>query len=67
MELCMEISEPNPGFIVIVNCKGGVVDYAPANHNIAEVSDLILYLNNNFPSSSPHSAWKCNGSFLRIY
>ncbi len=60
------VSEPNKGFIVIVNSHGSVVDHDSSNYVIDDVFDLIRYLDTNFPNGAPHSAWSCNGSFERV-
>lgn len=59
-------SQPNPGFIIVVNNDGDVVDFDSVNSDLDQVGDLVAYLNINFPNKSPHSAWKCNGSFEKV-
>jgi hypothetical protein len=61
-----QVSEPNKGFIVIVDADGSVVDHNSNNCVIDDVFDLIRYLDTNFPDGAPHSAWTCNGSFERV-
>lgn len=61
-----KVSEPNKGFIVIVDSHGDVVDHNSRNSVIDEIFQLIRYLDTNFPDGAPHSAWTCNGSFERV-
>lgn len=60
------MSTPNPGFLIIINCKGDVVDHFNANQNLEEARDLVRYLDTNFPNGGPHSLWRCNGSFEKV-
>lgn len=65
-KLLRSFQEPSPGFVVIVDSSGNVVDHLSKNCNPEEVNELVLYLDEYFENAAPHSAWACNGSFERL-
>lgn len=55
-----------PGFVVISNSVGKIVDHLQADSDRSEIFELVEYLDVNFPENQPHSAWICNGMFERL-
>lgn len=58
--------EPKPGFIVISDAFGEIVDHLQFETDRTEIVELTEYLDSNFPEKSPYSAWSCDGPFRRL-
>jgi hypothetical protein len=61
-------SPPNPGFIIIVDVDGDVVEHFSPNSVIDEVMRRMEILDKENPGDSPHSAWSYDsGGFTRVF
>lgn len=59
---------PNSGFILITDNQGDIVENYPENSVIDEIFRRMELLDKEFPSDSPHSAWRwVTGGFTRVF
>ena len=59
---------PNSGFILITDNQGDIVEHYPENSVIDVIFRRVELLDKEFPSDSPHSAWRRSaGGFTRVF
>ena len=62
------ISPPNSGFILVVDCDGDPKEVYSHNCVIDEVMRRCQVLDGEDPSDAPHSAWMWGiGGFSRVF
>lgn len=68
IQMVKPASPPNSGFILVVDGDGDIVENYPENSVIDVIFRRMELLDKEFPSDSPHSAWRwVTGGFTRVF